>query len=222
MAAKIVVLKDNQPIQEVVLAEEITVIGRKKECDIRIADSAVSGVHAQIVKQGGQYQIKDMDSTNGTHVRGQRIQEHALKSEDIVVVGEHELKFVDGDSLDQAASMGTQQLESKAAAAAPQLETYRTAYLLILTGKDKNHHIDLTEQMTSIGVPGIQVAAISQRRQGHYIVHVDGGEDRNRVPQVNGEPIGFRSRRLEPGDKIEVADMVVQYVMSDDTVIGVT
>jgi pSer/pThr/pTyr-binding forkhead associated (FHA) protein len=238
MAAKIVVMKDNQPVQEFVLEKESTVVGRQKECDISIADPSVSGVHARILQRDGKYQIKDMSSTNGVHVKGKRIERHTLKSGDIVVVGEHQLKFVEGLFAARGALKGEKKAATKAATppparVTPQIDEPQTdtsqaepddidAHLLILTGKNKYQRIELTEQLTSIGVPGIQMAAVSQRRQGHYIVHVDGGKEANRVPQVNGEPIGFNSRRLEHGDRIEVADIEMRYVLSDVTVIGVT
>jgi pSer/pThr/pTyr-binding forkhead associated (FHA) protein len=222
MAAKIVVLKDNQSIQEHVLDKETTVVGRQKECDIYIADPAVSAVHARILKHVDHYEIKDLSSTNGIHVQGKRVKQHTLRSQDIVTVGQHQLRFMQGEFVTEAAPKAAQEPESEVAVAAPQPDTNRTAHLVILTGRDKKQRIELTEQLTSVGVPGVQMAAVSQRRQGHYIVHVDGGKDRNRVPHVNGEPIGFNSRKLEDGDKIEVADMAMLYILSDGTVMGVT
>ena len=65
--------------------------------------------------------------------------------------------------------------------------------------------------MTTVGEPGIQVAAVSKRPQGHFIIHVDGGKEKDKVPLVNGEPTGFKSRKLEPGDVIEVADIQMEY-----------
>lgn len=50
-----------------------------------------------------------------------------------------------------------------------------------------------------------------RRPSGHFIIHVDGGEDKLHVPIINGEPIGFESRRLERGDQIEVAGIEMEY-----------
>lgn len=61
--------------------------------------------------------------------------------------------------------------------------------------------VALQQGLTTIGKPGIQVAAISKRPRGCFIIHVDGGEDRKRVPLVNGEPTGFKSRQLAHGDR---------------------
>lgn len=220
MLGKIVVMKDSTILKEIVLSKESTVIGRKKECDISVTDSAVSGVHGRVLRVGDKYQIKDMSSTNGIHLHGRRIQQQILKDGDIILVGEHQLKFVEGKFVDTSTLEIPNPVKKKSDKAAPPTSPIeQPASLLILSGRNKNQQIDLTEPLTSVGVPGIQVAAISQRPQGHFIVHVDGGKDRNRVPTVNGDPIGFRSRKLEHGDKIEVADIEMEYLLSDITVI---
>ena len=84
-------------------------------------------------------------------------------------------------------------------------------YLKIVKGDEAGELVKLDDALTTIGVPGIQVAAVSKRPQGHFIIHVDGGKDRNKTPVVNGEPIGFKSRKLEVGDLIEVADIQLEY-----------
>jgi ribosome-associated protein YbcJ (S4-like RNA binding protein) len=40
---------------------------------------------------------------------------------------------------------------------------------------------------------------------------VDGGKDKDKVPMVNGEPTGFKSRKLIDGDEIEVAGIEMEY-----------
>lgn len=222
MAAKIIVMKNNEAVEEFVLNKEYMVIGRKQACDIRIMDNAVSGVHARILQLGDKYRIEDMGSTNGVFIKGQRIQQRMLQNKDIILVGEHRLIFVEGEFEAVAPSKTRQPAQKKPVDVAPQTPTDQPAYLMILTGKDEHQQIDLTEPLTSIGKAGIQVAAISQRRQGHFIIHVDGGNDRNRVPLVNGEAIGFKSRKLEHGDKIEVAGVEMEYRLSDVNTIRVT
>ncbi|MFT5211265.1 MAG: hypothetical protein ACI9CE_003004 [Flavobacterium sp.] len=69
----------------------------------------------------------------------------------------------------------------------------------------------LVSGLTAIGESGIQIAAMSKRPQGHFIIHVDGGKDKNKVPSVNGESIGFKSHKLKLGDIIEVAGNQMEY-----------
>jgi hypothetical protein len=75
------------------IENRVTVIGRSSECDITLADSNVSRRHAEIRRIGDGYSLVDLGSTNGTEVNGQRIQETALMSGDVISVGTTEITF---------------------------------------------------------------------------------------------------------------------------------
>lgn len=66
-------------------------IGRRSDCDISIKDPAVSGVHARIKKIGVTYVIGDSESTNGTHLRGKRIEHQTLRNDDLITIDRHKL-----------------------------------------------------------------------------------------------------------------------------------
>lgn len=228
MIAKIILSKDNKPIQQYVLNES-TSIGRKPDNDIAIKDPAVSGTHAKVQLIGDNFLIQDMGSTNGVHIGGRRIKQQVLKTGDIISIGVHELKFViqEGQAKAKSKAKAKAKPQAKAKAASPpvdktepladQKEAKPAAagaipVLMVLSGADKDKLIKLDDALTSIGEPGVQVAAVSSRPQGHFIIHVDGGKDKNRTPLVNGEPIGFKSRKLENGDRIEVAGIKMEYL----------
>lgn len=64
------------------------VVGRSSACDIVLADSAVSGRHAQLSNLGGAFTVEDLGSTNGTFVNGQKvIGVAALSDGDLVQFG---------------------------------------------------------------------------------------------------------------------------------------
>lgn len=195
MVVKIIILKDDKPIEQVVIKGRTASIGRKSDCDISIKDPAVSGNHAQLKKTRDGYMIEDLGSTNGIHIAGQKIAQKILKNEDIVTIGEHQLRFLISKA---EANQSAQNIDS-------------AGYLMVTSGANSGDRIDLKEALTSIGEPGIQVAAVSKRPKGHFIIHVDGGKDKDKVPLVNGEPTGFKSRKLEPGDIIEVAGIEMEY-----------
>tara|TARA_R110002072_G_scaffold1598_6_gene13619 strand:- start:51776 stop:52393 length:618 start_codon:yes stop_codon:yes gene_type:complete len=202
MSVKVILIKD-KPIGQFVVLSDITTIGRKSECDISIKDPAVSGSHAQIQKLGKNYVIEDLGSTNGVVYKGRKVKQQILKHNDLVSIGEHQLKFlITGDSVAE---------ERPKTLVAPRSPEQIRAQLVVLVGPEPGKKISLEEGLTTIGVPGIQVAAISRRPQGHFIIHVDGGKDKDRVPLVNGEPTGFKSHKLEHKDKIEVADTQMEY-----------
>ncbi len=238
MATKFVLLKDNQPVQQFVLSKELTVIGRQSDSDILIEDPAVSSRHAEVKVVGENYLIFDAGSTNGVHIKGQRIKQRILKHEDVVTIGEHQLKFYYDANATIVTTTKAEQVngkppsaedpvrKSKEAAPPAKAKTpaqvdkqekarqLSNAFLRVLSGKDIDKKIRLNEALTTIGVPGVQMAAVSMRPQGHFIIHVDGGKDKSKVPLVNGEPTGFKSRQLEDGDNIEVAGIEMQYELT--------
>jgi hypothetical protein len=69
------------------------VIGRSKDCDIRLSDPNVSRRHAEVRQEGTAYWVVDLDSTNGTTVNGQRQKRARLEHEDRITVGSTELVF---------------------------------------------------------------------------------------------------------------------------------
>ena len=58
--------------------------------------------------------------------------------------------------------------------------------------------------LTTLGRPGIQVAAITRRQDGFFIVHVD-SDTPNNYPLVNGIAIGSQARKLTDNDVIQLA-----------------
>ena len=80
----------------------------------------------------------------------------------------------------------------------------RKAKLQVLSGAFAGRELELSKALTTLGRPGVQVAAITRRSEGYYIVHVD-AEGENSFPLVNGAPIGAQARRLADNDVIQLA-----------------
>jgi hypothetical protein len=71
---------------------EITV-GRVADNKIQIEHASVSGHHAMLRLEALDYVIKDLDSTNGTRINGERITEQKLRRNDILRLGNIELLY---------------------------------------------------------------------------------------------------------------------------------
>jgi pSer/pThr/pTyr-binding forkhead associated (FHA) protein len=76
MHAELVPLDGGKPI---VLTRDVTVVGRKPDvCDLTFERDSISKLHCLIVKTDGLLFIRDLGSTNGTKVNGQRVIRGAL------------------------------------------------------------------------------------------------------------------------------------------------
>jgi pSer/pThr/pTyr-binding forkhead associated (FHA) protein len=71
-----------------------TVIGRDKEADIMLKDPMVSRQHAVVIYHDGTWMLKDLDSTNGTHLKGAVVKQANLRHGDSFRIGDTTLQFV--------------------------------------------------------------------------------------------------------------------------------
>lgn len=69
------------------------VIGRSRECDLRVADGNASRRHAEVVQEGDAYVVVDLGSTNGTELNGRRITREELTDGDRITIGATDLVF---------------------------------------------------------------------------------------------------------------------------------
>jgi pSer/pThr/pTyr-binding forkhead associated (FHA) protein len=77
------------------LVRAITLLGRGTEADIRVEDPGVSRRHCEIVV-GNPALARDLKSTNGTLVNGERIDEVALEDGAVVKIGGTSLVYRSG------------------------------------------------------------------------------------------------------------------------------
>ena len=83
----------------------VATIGRLPDNTVSIDNPAVSNRHARIVRDGDQFVLEDLKSTNGTFVNEEPVSRHTLKSGDVVLVGKHRIVFEElpGEELAAAA-----------------------------------------------------------------------------------------------------------------------
>jgi pSer/pThr/pTyr-binding forkhead associated (FHA) protein len=87
------------------------------------------------------------------------------------------------------------------------------AKLQVLSGTFAGRELALTKALTTLGRPGVQVAAITRRAEGYFIVHVESGEKDN-YPLVNGSSIGPQARSLHDNDVIQLAGVKMGFFMN--------
>ena len=87
------------------------------------------------------------------------------------------------------------------------------AKLQVLSGAFAGRELELTKALTTLGRPGVQVAAITRRAEGYYIVHVESGKEDD-YPLVNGQPIGAQARKLADNDVVQLAGVKMGFFVS--------
>lgn len=213
--AKLILSDAAGKVQEFVLEKERTSIGRHPENDLALNDKSVSGQHAVVVSVLSEAFIEDLDSTNGTLVNGRQVAKHPLSDGDTITIGRNTLRFenpaaISEEELERTMILRPSQVQAAMGSPAQATEAPSVGKLEVLSGPNGGRQLELTKALTTLGKPGVQVAAITRRADGYYIVHVSGDPR----PQVNGAPIDAIARRLDSGDEIELAGTRMRFTLA--------
>ena len=140
---------------------------------------------------------------------------NVLFAEDLVAPGRL-AEFTDGiDTVRELAGPFTPEAVATATGIDPSTapNALPMAKLQVLSGAFAGRELELTKALTTLGRPGVQVAAITRRAEGYYIVHVESGEEGD-FPLVNGQPIGAKARRLTDNDVVQLAGVKMGFFKS--------
>ena len=95
VVGRILVATDGRTVQEISLHVGRIIVGRTPDNDLQVDSRFVSRHHCQIVTTASSCVIEDLNSTNGIYVKSKRVRRHYLNDGDVVVIGKHELIYVD-------------------------------------------------------------------------------------------------------------------------------
>jgi pSer/pThr/pTyr-binding forkhead associated (FHA) protein len=227
---KMIVSIDGVVIKEVQLTKDRTTLGRRPYNDIVIDNLAVSGEHAVLQMSGNEVHLEDLNSTNGTYVNGKAVKKQLLQNSDTVEIGKYKIKYINeapGPSFDktmilkagaaglvpplqaQARQAGPVPQPGVAAAQAADLGQ-SSAAIKVLSGAAAGRQVPLVKVVTTIGKPGVAVAAITRRPHGFVVAHVEGANK----PTLNGTAVGPEPVTLKNGDLLELAGTQMQFVQA--------
>ncbi len=225
---KMIVSIDGVVIKEVQLTKDKTTVGRRPYNDIVIDNLAVSGEHAVLELSGQEVYVEDLNSTNGTYVNGKAAKKQLLLNGDSIEVGKYKIKFVndtESDGFEKTMVFKAARGGPAPPAAAPVTppppavpSVYATltgalevrAAIKVLSGVAAGREVVLTKVVTTIGKPGVAVAAITRRQRGFFVHHVEGTGN----PALNGTPIGAEPVAIKNGDLIELAGTQMQFTQT--------
>jgi pSer/pThr/pTyr-binding forkhead associated (FHA) protein len=186
-----------------------------------IDNLAVSGEHAILQMTGTEVYLEDLNSTNGTYVNGKAVKKQLLQNSDTVEIGKYKIKYINevaGPTFEKTmilkagAVMPPPPARTDAAAAPAQNADLSgvNATIKLLSGAAAGREVPLIKVVTTIGKPGVAVAAITKRPHGFVVAHVEGGNK----PTLNGSAIGAEPVTLKNGDLLELAGTQMQFVQA--------
>lgn len=236
--ARLILSLDGQVLAEYNMSKERYTVGRLQDNDIRIENPTVSGHHSLIINILNDSFLEDLNSTNGTYVNGRLIKKHALQNGDVVTVGRHQLRFVDGagdeedefastmvierqaggvEALAKAAAMSADStahgaVATRSASAEPATAPLPVAKVQVLNGSFAGREITLNKALTTLGRPGVQVVAITRRADGYHVVQVE--STAGNPPRLNGAALGPQARKLTDNDVIEIIGIKMGFFLT--------
>ena len=209
---KLIVSIDGVVIKEFQLTKDRTTLGRRPYNDIVIDNLAVSGEHAALQLAGGEIYLEDLNSTNGSYVNGKSIKKQLLQNHDTIEVGKYKIKYVTeaapGAQASAHGALGPASGPVPFAAASIDPGIRPGAAIKVLSGAGAGREVQLVKVITTIGKPGVAVAAITRRPLGFVVAHVEGAT----VPTLNGIPVSGEPVTLKNGDLLELAGTRMQFM----------
>jgi pSer/pThr/pTyr-binding forkhead associated (FHA) protein len=214
---------------------EDVLIGRSRQCDLRLANVSVSRAHARLRWDKGNYIVEDAGSHNGVYVNGKQIKERPLVTGDQIRLGKYAIVYVYGALPRKFRSLEPEtmprwlsitvatandetfqltQAQMKRMVAARQL--LETARLVPAGGLERGWDLGEAEwtmgRGATIPIEGLFASAKSAIIQwngcNHVIQHAGGWAK----VKVNGQP--QKRRILEQGDVVDVGKTRFTYVVT--------
>ena len=242
--ARLILSLDGQVLAEYNMSKERYTVGRLPDNDIRIDNPTVSGHHSLVINILNDSFLEDLNSTNGTYVNGRLIKKHALQNGDVVTVGRHQLRFVDGsaDEDDEFASTmvierqagGTDAL-AKAAAMSASLNGSSTPAAEAPSAA-RPTGADPATRPLAVGKVQVLNGSFAGReivlnkalttlgRPGAQVVAITRRADgyhlvqvenkSEQPPKINGTPLGAQAQKLADNDVIEIIGIKMGFFLA--------
>ena len=93
--ARIIVAHGSEQVEERPLRLGRLIIGRTPNNDLQVDSKYISRHHCQIITTAEGSVLEDLNSTNGVYVKSKRVRKHHLNDGDVIVLGKHEIMYLD-------------------------------------------------------------------------------------------------------------------------------
>jgi len=219
---QLLIQNEASEISTLFIGEDPVTIGRRRGNKLCLPHLSVSGYHATIEHYRGCMVIKDLSSTNGTLVNGERIRRHILVHLDEIVIGSYQISYSETYNPHESAP---EAVEKPVAVPAVRRETITRSVMPIIdpmlrperddiavvkvnSGNKAGSVVMLEKPVTTIGKTSGGLGAISKKSTGYYFVPVD-----DRGVKHNGRSIETNVEvKLVAGDLLEIDGEYLEFI----------
>ena len=195
-------------IKHVYLQKDRTTLGRNADNDIVFDNMVVSGHHCVFELKGlADVFIEDLHSTNGTYINGQMVKRQRLHDGEVIAIGNFRIQYLAAS--ERPSGFSETQAMKLDASGQPARQPH--AVFQVLNGASEGLEMPVVEAVTTFGKPGVSVVAVSHRRDGYYVAHLDGAGR----PALNGDALGDVPVLLSNHDVLELAGTRMLFMLKD-------
>jgi hypothetical protein len=195
-------------IKHVYLQKDRTTLGRSPDNDIVLENMVVSGHHCVFELHGlADVIIEDLRSTNGTYINGKMVRRQKLNDGDVIAIGNFRVQYLAASERPSGFSPETMTMKFDGEGS-PKLVH---AIFQVLNGSSAGLEMPVVKAVTTFGKPGVSVVAVSHRRDGYYVAHLDGAS----APTLNGDAIGEAPVLLSNHDVLELAGTRMLFLLKE-------
>ena len=161
--------------------------------------------------------VGDLGSINGTYVNGHMIKSREkLHDRDVNAIGNFRIQFLASSEHEPAEVPNHEETTAMSISALHSLgfegtSGARQASLKVLSGSSEGLEVPVVKAVTTFGQPGVAMVSISHRRNGYFVVRVDG----DGPSTLNGMPIGDQAVPLEHHDVLELAGTAMEFLLKE-------
>ncbi len=203
---KIIVKHNGRVVKEMALQADVVTVGRGVDNDIVLEARRASRNHLEIVRREGTFYVVDKDSGNGTLLNGEEISETAIKTGDVIAVGEATIEFAETE---QTTPSGTPIPGSKVGclvgtAGSVEGKRFRLDKKQITIGRNEEADVVLLDPRSSRNNTRI-------KRDGElYVV-----EDLHSANGTTINDVGISKQPLAEGDTLTIGDAAFHFEFVD-------
>jgi hypothetical protein len=205
---QLIVSVEGVEIKHEYLQKDRTTLGRSPDNDIVLENMVVSGHHCVFELHGlADVFIEDLRSTNGTYINGKMVKRQRLHDGEVIAIGNFRIQFLEATERPSGFSAETTTMKFDVEASPKAVH----AIFQLLNGSSAGLEMPVVKAVTTFGKPGVCVVAVSHRRDGYYVAHLDGASP----PTLNGDVIGETPVLLSNHDVLELASTRMLFLLKD-------